>query len=105
MSCKLECELRYTASQIRNKYGYDCQPWHFPSSSSNIVVCDPWESYDFFQILNVVPNSNCSDCLPGKPLGVLKLISGQSYKHLMLVIYKSRVAICGIFMSGTTLES
>ena len=31
--------------------------------------------------------------------------SGQSYKHFMLVNYDSRVVICGIFQSGTTLES
>ena len=32
-------------------------------------------------------------------------ICGQSYKHFMLVNYDSRVAIWGIFQSGTTLES
>ena len=30
--------------------------------------------------------------------------SDQSYKQFMLVIYKSRVKICGIFKSGMTLE-
>ena len=34
----------------------------------------------------------------------LKLASGQSYKHFMLVTYDSRVVIRGIFQSGTTLE-
>ena len=31
--------------------------------------------------------------------------SGQSYKHFTIVNYDSRVVICGIFKSGTTLES
>ena len=31
--------------------------------------------------------------------------SGQPYKLFMLVIYKFRVVIWGIFKSGTTLES
>ena len=30
---------------------------------------------------------------------------GQSYKQFMLIIYKSRVVIWGIFKSGRTLES
>ena len=32
-------------------------------------------------------------------------ISGQSYKHFMLVNYSFRVVIWGIFQSGLTLES
>ena len=36
---------------------------------------------------------------------LIKLCSGQSYKHFTLVNYDSRVVIWGIFQSGTTLES
>ena len=37
-------------------------------------------------------------------LARLDSTSGQSYKQFILVIYKSRVVIWGIFKSGTTLE-
>ena len=33
------------------------------------------------------------------------MISGQSYKRFMIVIYDSRVVIWSIFKSSTTLES
>ena len=36
--------------------------------------------------------------------GVIFLTCGQSYKHLTLVNYDSRVVIWAIFQSGMTLE-
>ena len=41
----------------------------------------------------------------GKHRAVVRLTSGQSYKHFTIVNYDSRVVIWGIFKSGTTLES
>ena len=65
LNCKLECVLNYTQREVYQKYQRMCQPWYFPTFNDSITVCDPWESFDFFSILNnEIPDNWCSGCLP-----------------------------------------
>ena len=65
LNCKFECTLFYTQSVVAKKYNKTCQPWFFPTSSESISICDPWQSYDFFQIMtNEIPDNICPQCLP-----------------------------------------
>jgi hypothetical protein len=65
LNCKFECTLKYTQSVVAGKYSNKCQPWFFPTSRDSISICDPWQSYDFFQIMtNKIPDKLCSKCLP-----------------------------------------
>jgi len=65
LNCKFECTLFYTQSEVYKKRRTLCQPWFFPTSNDSISICDPWESYDFFQIMsNEIPDNICSRCLP-----------------------------------------
>jgi len=65
LNCKFECTLKYTQSVVADKYSNICQPWFFPTSRDSISICDPWQSYDFFQIMtNKIPDNLCSKCLP-----------------------------------------
>ena len=65
LNCKLECILEYTMNEIYAKYNQYCQPWYFPSANNSITICDPWEQYDFFNIMNnKIPSDLCNNCLP-----------------------------------------
>ena len=66
-----------------------CQPWFFPTSNDSISMCDPWESYDFFQIMaNAIPDHLCQQCLPDcnvtlyKPTVVVQPFANCSAKNL-----------------------
>jgi hypothetical protein len=64
-NCKFECTLDYAQQKVFEKYKLHCQPWFYPTSNESIAICDPWQSYDFFQIMsNQIPENVCSDCLP-----------------------------------------
>ena len=65
LNCKFECKLFYTQSVVAKKYNKTCQPWFFPFSSDSISICDPWQTFDFLQIMkNEIPNNLCSQCFP-----------------------------------------
>ncbi len=65
LNCKFECILFYAQEQVYNKYNTLCQPWFLPTSKDSIAICDPWQSYDFFQIMSKgIPDDFCSQCLP-----------------------------------------
>jgi hypothetical protein len=65
LNCKLECMLSFTQQAIYDKYQQFCQPWYFPTNNDSIETCDPWEQFDFFNIMNnQIPNNLCSSCLP-----------------------------------------
>jgi hypothetical protein len=65
LNCKFECALFYSLSHIYNKFNVSCQPWFFPNSNNSISICDPWQSYEFFQIMyNELPDESCPHCLP-----------------------------------------
>lgn len=65
INCKLECVLSYTKSQMLAKYSRECHPWFLPTLNDSKLLCDPWQSYDFFNILNTeIPDDICSHCLP-----------------------------------------
>ena len=65
LNCKFECFFFYTQSEVYKKHNSTCQPWYFPTADDFITVCDPWESYDFFQIMsNDIPDDLCPQCLP-----------------------------------------
>jgi hypothetical protein len=65
LNCKLECTLLYTQKVLYDKYNTTCQPWFFPTSSDSMSICDPWQSYDFFQIMSSkIPDNICQQCLP-----------------------------------------
>jgi hypothetical protein len=65
LNCKLECSLSFTQDQVFQKYNRSCQPWYFPTFNDSITMCNPWESFDFFSILNNdIPDDWCSGCLP-----------------------------------------
>ena len=64
-NCKFECTLNYAQQKVFEKYGSYCQPWFYPTSNDSIAICDPWQSYDFFQIMSdQIPENLCSNCLP-----------------------------------------
>ena len=65
LNCMFECALFYTQSLVFKKYNKTCLPWFFPTSSESVIICDPWQSYDFFQIMsNEIPDNLCPQCLP-----------------------------------------
>jgi hypothetical protein len=65
LNCKFECSLSFTQNKMIKKYNKTCQPWFFPTSSESIRICDPWQSYDFFQIMTFeIPGNICQHCLP-----------------------------------------
>jgi hypothetical protein len=65
LNCMFECTLFYTQSVIAMKYNITCQPWFFPTSMDSISICDPWQSYDFFQVMtHDIPDNLCPQCLP-----------------------------------------
>ncbi len=65
LNCKFECTLFHTQSVVALKYNKTCQPWFFPTSSSPVSICDPWQSYDFYQIMkNEISDKMCPQCLP-----------------------------------------
>jgi hypothetical protein len=70
-NCIFECSLLYALNQMSNATvaGNDsmaCVPWFFPSPvSTNIPVCDPWQSVNFFGFMALVPDDECTRCLPG----------------------------------------
>jgi len=65
LNCMFECTLNYTKLMVALKYNKTCQPWFFPTSSESVSICDPWQSYDFFQIMtNEIPDDFCAICLP-----------------------------------------
>jgi hypothetical protein len=64
-NCKFECALFYAQSEVFKKYKNICQPWFFPTSSESLSFCNPWESFDFLQIMSdEIPDNLCSHCLP-----------------------------------------
>ncbi len=65
LNCMFECTLFYTQSVVALKYNTTCQPWFFPTSLDSISICDPWQSYDFFQVMtHDIPDNLCPQCLP-----------------------------------------
>ncbi len=65
LNCKFECFLLYTQTEIYRKYNVSCQPWFYPTFDDSPNVCDPFQSYDFYQIMsNHIPDNLCSHCLP-----------------------------------------
>jgi amiloride-sensitive sodium channel len=66
-NCLFECALIFARNKVKdtNKVSYACTPWYFPSAESEITVCDPWESAQFFEFMfNGIPDDTCSYCLP-----------------------------------------
>ena len=65
LNCKFECFLNYSQSEVYKKHNSNCLPWYFPTADDYVTACDPWESYDFLQIMsNEIPDNNCPMCLP-----------------------------------------
>ena len=65
LNCMFECSLFYTQMEIFKKYNILCQPWFFPTANDSTTICDPWQSYDFFQIMSKeIPDNFCRQCLP-----------------------------------------
>jgi hypothetical protein len=64
-NCKFECGLFYAQLKVFKKYKNLCQPWFFPTSDESFTFCNPWESFDFLQIMSdEIPDNLCSHCLP-----------------------------------------
>jgi Amiloride-sensitive sodium channel len=66
-NCIFECSLLYAKNQMAllSNDSKGCIPWYFPTPANlNVYVCDPWESVKFFEFLNLVPDDECSNCLP-----------------------------------------
>ena len=64
LNCMFECSMYYAQKEVFKKHNSTCQPWFFPSASESITMCDPWESFDFFQIMtNEIPDKTCNHCL------------------------------------------
>ena len=65
INCKFECALFYAQNQVFKKHSFVCQPWFFPTSNEAVEICDPWQTFDFLQIMSrEIPDSICSHCLP-----------------------------------------
>ena len=42
-----------------------CTPWFYPVSDQHLtIICDPWETKAFQELITSVPSNQCSDCLP-----------------------------------------
>ena len=64
-NCKFECAMFYAQNEVFKKYKKLCQPWHFPATNASVNICDPWQAFDFWQIMsNQIPDGYCSYCLP-----------------------------------------
>ncbi len=64
-NCKFECALTFAYNEVYKKHGKKCQPWFFPIINGSAIICDPWTSKSFFQIMSKeIPDSFCSQCLP-----------------------------------------
>ena len=64
-NCMYECSFFYAQQQVFQKYNFTCQPWYFPSADDTTSICDPWQSYDFYNFMTGdIPSDVCSDCLP-----------------------------------------
>jgi hypothetical protein len=65
-NCMFECSLLYAQRELKatNNVSYYCIPWFFPTAASDIAVCNPWESLQFFDLMNNIPDDTCSYCLP-----------------------------------------
>ena len=65
LNCKFECSLFYAQQEVNKKHNVTCLPWFFPSSNESLSICDPWQSFDFFEIMsNQIPDKLCSQCMP-----------------------------------------
>jgi hypothetical protein len=66
LNCKLECMMSYAQQQMQNKSNSNlCMPWFLPTFQHPSRICNPWESSDFFYILdNEIPDDWCTKCLP-----------------------------------------
>jgi len=65
LNCKFECNLFYSQQAVLKKHNVLCLPWFFPTPNDSTIFCDPWQSYDFFQIMsNEIPDNLCLHCLP-----------------------------------------
>ena len=57
-NCMFECKILLANKEL------SCFPWYFPSYSSNITICDPWETQEFLLFMDTVDNEKCQKCLP-----------------------------------------
>jgi len=64
-NCKFECAFSYAKNEAFLNFGAKCQPWFFPITNNSNMICDPWVSSYFFQIISKeIPDALCSQCLP-----------------------------------------
>ena len=64
LNCKFECGISYAQDILLEKYNNTCLPWYFPTPNEPTNICDPWESFDFFQIMiDQIPDNQCPQCL------------------------------------------
>ena len=64
-NCLFECAY-LSASNMMEQENEPCIPWFFPSTSDNIIICDPWKTIKFMNYLknDTIYNDACSRCLP-----------------------------------------
>ena len=45
-----------------------CIPWFYPKNNTRLEsktrICDPWETIEFKELMEVTPTETCSQCLP-----------------------------------------
>jgi hypothetical protein len=66
-NCIFECSLLYARNQMSlgGNNSKACIPWFFPTPGNlSVYVCDPWESVKFLRFMSLVPDNECSKCLP-----------------------------------------
>ena len=66
-NCYLECSLLNAQMDLKLKYNLTqaCTPWFFPFVDANQVVCNPWQSFEIFQLMQQnIAQGSCSYYLP-----------------------------------------
>ena len=64
-NCMFECSFIYAQEIVKQKFNITCQPWFYPSMHNATTICDPWQSFEFNNIMtNNIPDDYCSQCLP-----------------------------------------
>ena len=64
-NCILECSIMYARNRTFDIYNETCNPWFYPVTNDFVAhSCDPWETKDFQEYFNNLPDKICSHCLP-----------------------------------------
>lgn len=65
VNCHLENEIIYAHNKmsLNNSVG-PCTPWYLPRRPTVSIVCDPWSSERFEQLMSLAKSKSEVDCLP-----------------------------------------